>query len=244
MDNAVRIEMWSGPRNISTAMLRSFENRTDCAVIDEPFYGPYLHATGKPHPGAEDVIAEQGSDWDAVKHQVTGPVPGDKPVYYHKQMAHHILPDMDLSWMNSLHNCFLIRDPGEVVASFTQQIEDITAEDLGFPQQQWLFDHLVEVTGKVPLVLESRDILKDPGGMLGALCDSVGIEFSDRMLQWPKGSRDTDGVWAKYWYKAVQQSTGFAPYRSREFTLSAAHQRIADECMPTYEMLYQHRLVL
>ena len=209
MTPVTRIEMWSGPRNISTAMLRAFENRPDCAVLDEPFYGAYLKATGKKHPGDQEIIASMDCDWQSVRHQLAGDVPGNKPVFYHKQMTHHMLMDANLDWMDDKVNCFLIRNPYEVVASYAEQIGEMQAEDVGFPQQQLLFERVLKTTGRIPAVLDCRDVLENPRGTLSALCEHIGIDFSEHMLQWPKGSRDTDGVWAKYWYKSVNESTSF-----------------------------------
>lgn len=244
MNDVVRIAMWSGPRNISTAMMRSFENRTDAAVWDEPFYGPYLDTTGKPHPGADEIIATHGSNWEDIVKGVLGPVPGGKPVFYQKHMTHHMLPQTDLSWMNGMTNCFLIRDPAAVLSSYNVRIDEFDAYDIGFPQQQRLFDHVCDTTGEVPVILDSKDILKNPQAMLSALCEKLGISFSDNMLHWPPGPRTSDGVWAKHWYDAVYESTGFAPYREKQIELNADQQHVVDECQPSYDLLSQHRLVV
>ncbi len=234
--------MWSGPRNISTAMMRSFENRADCVVCDEPLYGPYLHATGKPHPGAAEVIAEQGTDWRTSVEFITGPVPGGGTLWYQKHMTHHILPGMTLDWIDGLANCFLIREPAEVLSSYRVRRDGFDALDLGFRQQLELFEHVRDRTGAVPPVIDSRDVLLDPRGMLTALCDAVGIGFDDRMLAWPSGERDSDGVWGKYWYDAVWASTGFAPYRPKAIELDDDARAIVEQCRPCYDTLFPHRL--
>ncbi len=238
----VTIAMWSGPRNISTAMMRAFENRADCVVSDEPLYGPYLSNTAKPHPGADEVVAAQGGDWRAVVERITGAVPGGRRVWYQKHMTHHILPGMTMEWIDGLVNCFLIRDPAEVLASYSVRRDAFDAFDLGFPQQLKLFEHVRGRTGAVPVVLDSRDVLENPRGLLSALCDAVGIGFDENMLSWPAGRRDSDGVWGKYWYDAVWASTGFAPYRPKTIALDDAAQRVVDACRPCYETLYAYRL--
>lgn len=234
--------MWSGPRNISTAMMRSFENRPDCVVSDEPLYGPYLHTTGKPHPGAAEVIADQGIDWRESVKFITGPVPGGRAIWYQKHMTHHILPGMALDWIDGLANCFLIREPAEVLSSYRVRRDGFDAMDLGFPQQLELFEHVRERTGTVPPVIDSRDVLRDPRGVLTALCDAVGIDFDERMLAWPAGPRDSDGVWGKYWYDAVWASTGFAPYKSKPVDLDGNALAIVEQCRPCYDTLFPLRL--
>ena len=242
MNAPLRIAMWSGPRNISTAMMRAWENRGDTAVIDEPFYARYLQATGVKHPGFDDVLKSQSTDAAEVAAMLTGPIPDGKPIWYQKHMTQHILPDMPLDWLDQVTNCFLIRDPEAVVASFTIQRPDAAAWELGFEQQARLFDHVCDKLGRAPPVLDAADVLKDPRGILGTLCAGLGIPFSDRMLTWPPGPRDSDGVWAPHWYAAVERSTGFAPYRKREAKLTTFQQELADQCRRHYEKLSSHRL--
>jgi len=237
MPEGMRIAMWSGPRNISTAMMRAWENREDTAVIDEPFYAHYLVETGVNHPGRDDVIAAQENDAAKVATTLTGPIPGGKTIWYQKHMTQHMLPGMPLNWLDRVTNCFLIRDPERVAASFTIQRPDAAAWELGFEQQARLFDHVCDRLGHAPPVIDAADVLKDPRGILGALCVRLGIPFTDRMLHWPPGPRASDGVWAPHWYAAVERSTGFAPYRSRSDKLTAFQQRLADQCRPHYEKL-------
>ncbi|MGH8183264.1 MAG: hypothetical protein ACREPH_06375 [Rhodanobacteraceae bacterium] len=237
-----RIAMWSGPRNISTAMMRAWENRDDTAVIDEPFYAHYLVETGMEHPGREDVIATQETDDAKVAAMLIGPVPGGKPIWYQKHMTQHMLPEMPLDWMDRVSNCFLIREPGRVAASFTLQRPDAEAWELGFEQQARLFDQVCERLGRAPPVIDAADVLQDPRATLGALCTQLGITFSERMLRWPAGKRASDGAWAPHWYAAVERSSGFAPYRPQATRLDDFQQRLADACMPHYERLAAHRL--
>jgi len=235
--------MWSGPRNISTAMMRAFENRPDTEVWDEPMYGHYLFQTGIGHPGAAEVIADQGTDWRAIARQCNGNSPNDAPVFYQKHMTMHLLPDMDRKWLTPLTNCFLIRQPDQVVASYGAVRPDLTLQDIGFTQQAALFDYLVETTHQTPLVVDSRDFLLNPRAMLGAMCEALGITFFEEMLNWPAGQRASDGVWGTYWYDAVWNSTGFAPYRHKPLSLSPRFQKLADAAHPHYEKLYRHRLI-
>jgi len=233
--------MWSGPRNISTAMMRAWENREDTAVTDEPLYAHYLLATGAPHAMREAVIASQEKDWRRVVQTLRGPVPNGKAVWYQKHMTQHVTDDMELDWLQGLTNVFLIRDPDEVVASFARRREKPALWELGFKMQARLFDAVAGQTGAAPPVFDARDILEDPEKSLRLLCGAVGVPFSERMLHWPPGPRASDGVWAEHWYDAVRASTGFAPYRPRDVSLPGELQRLADASRPHYDRLYRYR---
>lgn len=235
--------MWSGPRNISTAMMRSFGARADCAVVDEPFYAYYLAATGLDHPMRDAVIESQATDWRRVVDGLLGPVPDDRPVWYQKHMAHHLLPEMGRGWLDLVTNCLLIRDPAEVVASYVRKRESATPADLGYAQQREIFERELARNGAAPPVIDARDVLENPEGVLSALCRAVGIPFDPAMLHWPAGRRATDGVWAVHWYQAVEASTGFQPYRKREVDLPPAYRAVEQACRPDYDMLWAHRLV-
>jgi hypothetical protein len=239
----VRIAMWSGPRNISTAMMRAWENRPDTAVSDEPLYAHYLLATGLDHPGRDAVIASQATDWRTVVDGLTGPVPGGRAISYQKHMAHHLLPVIERGWLDRVVNCFLIRRPAEVLASYVRTREDPVLADLGFVQQGEIFERVCERTGRVPPILDARDVLEHPRKMLTLLCAAVGVPFSESMLSWPAGRRNSDGVWAKYWYAGVERSTGFAPYRPPGEPLADRLRPLADACEPYYRRLYDCRLV-
>lgn len=238
----VRLAMWSGPRNISTALMRSFENRPDCAVIDEPLYAHYLRATGVDHPGRDEVIAAHEPDWTRVVESLLGPVPGGKPIWYQKHMAHHMLSDMGRDWVAGLTNCFLIRDPAEVITSFIKIVPNPTATDLGLPQQVELFESERKRTGRVPPVIDGADVLRNPRATLTALCNAVGIGFDERMLAWPPGPRDSDGVWARYWYASVERSTGFEPYKPKNEPVPERLRAVHAECRTLYERLAAHKL--
>lgn len=241
-DDGLRIAMWSGPRNISTAMMRAWENREDTVVIDEPFYAHYLLATGVEHPGRDEVIAAQCNDATEVAASLVGPIPDGRAIWYQKHMTQHMLPDMTLDWLDEVSNCFLIRAPESVVASFTIQRPDAAAWELGFEQQSRLFEHVCDRLGHAPPVIDADDVLKHPAAVLSALCAHLGIPFSSRMLQWPAGSRTSDGVWAPHWYAAVERSTGFSPFRERNPPLSDFQKRLVQQCRPHYEKLSPHRI--
>lgn len=236
----VRIAMWSGPRNISTAMMRAFENRPDCTVVDEPFYAAYLAQTGLDHPMRDEVLASQPQHWREV---VAGLDALDGPVVYEKHMTHHMLPGVDLGWAATRANAFLIRDPAEVLASYTVKRAEVTLDDIGFVQQRELFDREADRLGHAPPVVRGADVLAEPRGMLSALCAALEIPFDTAMLAWPAGRRDSDGVWASAWYDAVERSTGFEPPRDKAaVVLPADLQRIADAARPHYEALAAHTL--
>ncbi|MCP5373071.1 MAG: HAD family hydrolase [Hyphomicrobiales bacterium] len=238
----VRIAMWSGPRNISTAMMRAWENRADTAVVDEPLYAHYLAETGLEHPMRDRVLAAMDTDWRAVAATLTGPVPGGAAVFYQKHMAHHLLPGVGRDWLDGLTHCFLIREPARVLASYLQKRERATLDDLGFAQQVEIFERERARTGRVPPVLEARDVLADPERLLRLLCAAVGVDFDPAMLSWPPGRRDSDGVWAPHWYHAVEASTGFAPPRDEPVHLTGDLADLAAACEPHYRRLYEHRL--
>lgn len=237
----VRVAMWSGPRNISTAMMRSWEHRTDTVVVDEPLYAAYLHATGLDHPGREDVIASQPTDWREAVAGLSAPV--DAAVHYAKHMTHHLLPGMPLDWVRDFRNVLLVRDPREVVASYVRSREACEPDDIGLLQQVRLLDELGD-DGDLAPVIDAADFLRDPESHLKWMCEWLGIAFTERMLSWPAGPRDSDGVWAPYWYDAVLASTGFAPYRPRQVSLSPHDEAVAEACRPAYEQLRARRLRL
>jgi hypothetical protein len=234
----LRVAMWSGPRNISTAMMRAWENRPDTVVVDEPFYAAYLHATGLDHPGRDDVIASQPTDPDEVVRLLLEDEAA--PVQYSKQMTHHVLDGMSLEWVGQLRNVLLVRDPREVVASYVRSRESCEPEDIGLLQQV----RLLEVLPADTPVVDAGDFLRDPEGYLRWLCGWLGLEFTDRMLTWPAGPRDSDGVWAPHWYDAVNRSTGFEPWHPRTLELSEHDAAVADTCRPAYELLHERRVVL
>ncbi|MGA9422115.1 MAG: hypothetical protein WBW61_07105, partial [Rhodanobacteraceae bacterium] len=207
MSAPLRIAMWSGPRNISTAMMRAWENRSDCVVTDEPLYACYLAQTGAEHPNRDAVIAAGESDWRKVAATLTGPVPGARAIWYQKHMSHHLLASIGRDWIHALNNAFLIRDPAAVIASYLQSRSTVATEDIGLMQEAVLFDELADARGEAPPVIDADHFLDAPEAHLRALCAHFGITFSERMLNWPPGARASDGVWAPHWYAAVRKST-------------------------------------
>jgi hypothetical protein len=235
-----RLAVWSGPRNISTALMRSWENRPDTRVVDEPLYAYYLHETGIDHPGRDEVIAAGETDWRAVVDELTADGEG---VHYQKHMTHHLIPSLPREWIAGLTNVLLVRDPAEVVASYVRSRADVVAEDIGLVQQAELYD---QFGGDVP-VLDAADFLRDPEVHLRWLCELIGVPFLGAMLRWPAGPRDSDGVWARYWYDAVLASTGFEPYRERRVDpadLPAPARVAVERSRPHYERLHSVRVRL
>jgi len=231
-----RVAMWSGPRNISTAMMRSFGSRPDTVVVDEPFYAHYLAVTGLDHPGRDAVLASQPNRWEEGAAALTGPLPAGVEVFYQKHMAHHLLPDMGRAWLAGLTHAYLIRDPAHVVASYARVRDEPALADLGYPQQAEIF----RAFGGP--VVDAADVLRDPAGTLRRLCTALGIGFDEAMLHWPAGPRDTDGVGAPHWYAAVQASTGFAPYRPAPAEVPAWLRPLVAAARPYYDELAAHRL--
>lgn len=239
----MRVAMWSGPRNISTAMMRAWESRADTMVCDEPLYARYLVATGADHPGRTEIIAAHEADLTRVIAWLTGPVPAGVRVFYQKHMSHHLLPGDDLAWTGALSNCFLIRDPREMIVSYAKVRRAPTPEELGLPQQAGLFARERKRLGRVPPVIDAADVLKNPGGVLAALCARLGLPWEEGMLSWAPGRRATDGVWAPHWYGAVERSTGFEPWRERREPVPPGLEGVEEACRPLYELMHEHRIV-
>jgi hypothetical protein len=240
---ALRLAMWSGPRNVSTAFMRSWGNREDTLVVDEPFYAHYLDCTGLEHPGRDEVIAAHERDWRRVVTALLAPVPEGVGILYQKQMSHHLLPHMGREWLGSITHAFLIRDPKPMLASLGEKLGEFDLLATGLPQQVEIFDHVVRSTGRIPPVVDAADLLAAPEPMLRALCSALEVEFSPRMLSWPPGPRTTDGVWARHWYERVERSTGFESQAADEPMVLAGHlAAIERECRPLYAKLREHRL--
>lgn len=236
------LAMWSGPRNISTAMMRSWGNRADAAVIDEPFYACYLSATGIEHPGAAEIMASQPTDWQQVVEDITGAIPDNKSLYYQKHITTHMLPAISRDWFGNMSHCFLIRSPDRVVASYSKTRPDTNADDLGYRIQHELFDDMKRLTGETPLVIDTDRFLQDPEDQLRQVCAALSIEFDPRMLSWEPGIRPSDGVWHPYWYAAVEKTTGFVSTVKPPPELSAEQQQIAAECRPHFDALAQYAI--
>lgn len=231
-----RIAMWSGPRNISTAMMRSWENRADCSVVDEPFYAYYLEQTKSPHPLYEEIIQSQPTEFPSVAANMSkGQC--NTPIQYQKHMTHHMLPDCDLTWTEHLKHCFLIRDPAYVVNSYTNSRGKCSADDIGIKRQYELFIEIGEITGQQMPVVDSPSVLKEPERIIKALCTALSLDFEPAMLSWPTGKRNSDGVWASHWYHSVEASTGFGEPKEAAFELSTSQLEVVEEVMPYYNKM-------
>ncbi|MEM7656290.1 MAG: sulfotransferase family protein [Bacteroidota bacterium] len=231
--------LWSGPRNVSTALMYSFSQRPDTEVVDEPLYAHYLRVSGADHPGRAEVLAAQDSDGDAVIQQLMA---GQNalPVRFMKHMAHHLI-EMDETFLKDARNVFLIRHPAEVINSFHKVIPNPSLRDIGIRRQWELFQQLQE-QGQQAIVLDGNELLKSPSRVLPQLCETLGIPFYPEMLQWEAGSIPEDGVWASYWYARVHRSTGFAPYTPKSREVRPAHEALLAEALPYYERLFTHAL--
>jgi hypothetical protein len=231
-----RIAMWSGPRNISTALMRSFENRPDTWVVDEPFYGFYLQNTQYDHPGRADIIAAMTSDWRRVAEElVSAPADVSRRVHYQKHMTHHLLSEVDLSFIGSLNNVFLIRNPALIIESYAKVRPDFDIVELGFLQQWSIYQYCLTHGQRPPIILDSQQVLAAPEQTLKALCQALGLNFFPAMLQWPKGARASDGVWAKYWYDSVENSTGFNTGYERQAVVPTRYSAIHAQAYEIYQ---------
>ena len=223
-------------------MMRAWGNRADTAVVDEPLYAHYLHVTARIHPGRAETLAAGPIEIGEAVSRLLGPAPRGKAIFYQKQMTHHLLPQIDRSWLSSLTNCFLIRDPSQVLTSLIKHVPDLDLPDTGFPQQAEIFNLVCQWTGKIPPVIDAADVLRNPRRMLMLLCEALNVEFTDRMLSWEPGLRATDGAWAKYWYKEVETTTGFGPYRPKSEPVPNHLRPVLEQCQAHYARLHALRL--
>ena len=242
MNSKKRISMWSGPRNISTALMRSFENRSDTTVIDEPFYSCFLKNTGIKHPLYREVIEKYDSSWSNIANILTGPIPNNKNIWYQKLMTHHWTDNQSLDWTINTKNCFLIRNPKDVILSYLKIHKDVTPELTGLPQQIHIFNYIKEKTNKIPIVINSEDILKNPKLMLQKLCNLLDIPFLEPMLSWPTGKRDSDGIWGEYWYKNVVKTSSFSKPSRKNEKLPGQFSSLLDECNTYYKQIKKYEI--
>ncbi|MCB9700202.1 MAG: HAD family hydrolase [Alphaproteobacteria bacterium] len=238
---SLHLAVWSGPRNLSTAMMRSWAQRADTAVVDEPLYAHYLATTGIDHPGRDEVIASQPTDAAVVTASLCGPIPGGRAVHYQKHMTHHLLPDVPRGWMARVHHAFLLRDPREVLLSYVRSRAEVTVEDLGVPQQEAILAE-VDALGQDPVVIDAGRFLRDPERQLRAWCAREGLPFDAAMLSWAPGPRPEDGVWGPHWYASLWASTGFEPWKDRDRTVPERHRALIDACWPAYERMLRRAL--
>ncbi len=239
---AVRIAVWSGPRSLSTALMRAWESRADTAVVDEPFYAAYLAETGVPHPGREEIIVEGETDPERVVERLLGRVPGGRRVFFQKHMAHHLLPGWDRSWLAGVRSAFLIRHPRELLPSLAKVVPEPSLEDTGLPAQRGLFREERDRLGRAPPVVDATELRRKPEPVLRKLCAALDVGFDPAMLSWKPGPRPTDGVWARHWYGSVEASTGFRPPRGRPAPLPDALAPLLEASLPHYRALHAARL--
>lgn len=238
----LHIAMWSGPRNISTALMRSFDSRADTYVSDEPLYAAYLRATKKPHPMAREILAQQENDSARVTRTLAGPIPNNCSVWFQKHMTHHLLPETDRAWLHNVEHAFLIRQPRAMLVSLAKKLGEVSLEDTGLPQQAALHGELHKLTGKQPPVVVASELLADPSGVLTELCRRLGLAFDPAMLSWEPGPRSTDGCWGPVWYEHTYASTKFAAPRQTPIVLPKKLEPLALECEALFAELAQHRI--
>ncbi len=234
--------MWSGPRNISTALMRSWESRSDTFVIDEPFYAHYLSVTNVDHPGRDEIVQSGETDQSVVSKGLISDIDDSCSIYFQKHMTHHMIPSVGREWMKDVVNCFLIRDPKDMILSYTKVNSNLSMHLLGLEEQYELFEYVTKINGRAPPVVDSKDILLDPRETLRLLCEKIGVVFSEEMLSWSKGVRDTDGIWAKYWYDNVINSTGFNIYRQKDDDVPSKYLGLYDECIKIYDELAKYKI--
>lgn len=238
----IRIAMWSGPRNLSTAMMRSFGSRADAFVSDEPFYGCFLKETGADHPMREETIASMDCDWGSVMRMLSGDAPDGSPVWYQKHMWHHMTGPAGYGDFAGFRHAFLIREPERMIASYLRKREAARFEDFGLEKQAQFFEREADRLGHAPPVIDANDVLANPSGILSKLCEALEIPWDPAMLSWEPGRRETDGVWAKHWYGAVERSTGFGESETAPVELSGEDQGLADRMRPYYERLAARKI--
>ena len=235
----MNIYMWSGPRNLSTALMRSFENREDTKVWDEPFYAYYLKETKKDHPLANEIINKYETNLEKIIDLVTA----EKDfIYFQKHMSHHIIKKIPINWITKGINCFLIRHPKEVLLSYIQKNDLIDSNDLGYPAQLRLFNY-IKTSNKKILVIDAKDLSEKPEIILKKICKKINIPFTEKMLNWPKGRRVSDGIWEKIWYKNVKSSTSFNKILNKEYEIPKKYNHIYNECLKIYDQLKIYNII-
>ena len=235
----MNIYMWSGPRNLSTALMRSFENREDTKVWDEPFYAYYLKETKKNHPLANEIINKYETNLEKIIDLVTEE---NDFIYFQKHMSHHIIKKIPINWITKGINCFLIRHPKEVLLSYIQKNDLIDSNDLGYPAQLRLFNY-IKTSNKKILVIDAKDLSEKPEIILKKICKKINIPFTEKMLNWPKGRRDSDGIWEKIWYKNVKSSTSFNKILNKEYEIPKKYNHIYNESLRIYDQLKIYNII-
>lgn len=233
--------MWSGPRNLSTALMRSFENRKDTLVWDEPLYAYFLNETKKKHPLYKKIISSYETDIIKLINNISSKNIDEK-IHYQKHMTHHILDKTPLEWLKNGFNCFLIRDPKDVILSYIKKNQLNDSNDLGFPMQIKLFN-IVKSYGENPIVINANDLSSNPERVLKKLCEKIKISFNKDMLNWPKGKRDTDGLWGDVWYNNVNSSCSFEKFTKDNSKIPEIHKNIFSDCKKIYNELNKHSIL-
>ena len=233
----MRIACWSGPRNISTALMRSWSSRNDTFVSDEPFYAYYLKETGLNHPMAEKIIDYYPNTYDQVVNSINKKIPETKKIWYQKHMAHHLIDIKNIDWVKNFYNCFLIRHPKDVITSYISKNQLNHIDELGYPQQWKLIEYL-RANKKDIIVIDASILLKNPKKILNEWCKNLNIEFHETMLSWEKGSYPTDGIWWKHWYNNVINTTQFELFDKKSNIIPNRYQGIYNEALDYYEKLY------
>lgn len=234
------ISMWSGPRNISTTMMRSFGNRADTAALDEPFYAYYLAESGVDHPYRKETLAAYPSSWRGVLDWIADKK-RDRPLLFLKHIAYHVADDADLSFLDGWRNFLLIRDPRAMVASFSSKFDDATPIVRSYRMERRILDRLAARGLPCPVV-DAADILRSPEVMLRKLCAVLGVPYDPAMLAWAAGPRPEDGPWASHWYDAVWASTGFKPFVEKNPNLPRDLEEIAAAAAEDYQRLAERRI--
>ena len=235
------IYMWSGPRNLSTALMRSFENRDDTEVLDEPFYSFYLKNTGLKHPMHNKIINAYPNDLKQILNKITK-LPKNNKVFYQKHMTHHLIDENNLDWLKNGKNCFLIRHPAKVINSYIKKNEILEIRDIGFKKQFEIFEIVKSKYDFNPVVINSDNILKNPKEIIMKLCERLNIKFSNKMLNWPKGPRNSDGIWSVIWYEQVNKSSTFSKYSDSNTVVPSKYQKIYKESLKIYNNMNKYSL--
>ena len=232
----MKIACWSGPRNISTALMRSWSSRSDTAVIDEPFYAYYLKEKQLKHPMYKEILNTYSTKYENIVKYLITDIPKNKKIWYQKHMAHHLINLDNIDWIKKFENCFLIRHPKEVINSYIAKNQLYNVKELGYPQQYEIVKFLRK-SGKSFIIIDSKDILTNPENALSKWCEKININFEKSMLNWEKGNHSTDGIWWKHWYENVIQSTSFQDFKKKDISIENKYDSIYNESMNYYNYL-------
>jgi len=234
------VACWSGPRNISTALMRSWSSRKDTFVTDEPFYAYYLKETKLKHPQFREIINNYSTNYNEVVNYLINKIPNDKRIWYQKHMAHHILDLKNINWVNNCENCILLRHPKEVISSYSKKNKLNSVEELGYPQQYEIIKYLKKINRSY-IIIDSSELLRNPEKVLSDWCTKINIKFDKSMLKWEKGNHENDGIWWKSWYDNVIKTSGFQKYEKKDINIENKYDSIYNESMKYYSFLKEDR---